>query len=135
MEGRERATKIDLRRVDDEGGAYPARTLCCGQQHPVVRPDEHRAVLRDDAEVSAPRTNARVHYHEVYRFGQLVHAGSGGRRAFADVEGWDVMAQVHYPRLRARPDDDRVTHADPCVVRTEVGHEADDRLHETSPIV
>ena len=63
------------------------------------------------------------------RVGQLPDAGRRHDGALADVERRDLVREVDDAGLRARAVDDRVAHAHPRVLETEVGHEPDDRLH------
>ena len=59
-------------------------------------------------------------------FRKLVNAGSRSRRTLSHVERRNVMSQVDDTSMRACLENHRVAHADPCVISSEIGHEADD---------
>ena len=133
MKRRQRRPEVYLSRVQNDGRLDAAGPLSRRQENAVVGADEQSAAPRNEADVPSSRTNAGVHHDEVDCVGELIHARRRGGCALADVEGRDVVTQIHNPRVRTRADDDRVTHSHPGVVGTEVRYEADDRLHVASP--
>ena len=100
-------------------------------QDPVVGPDKP-TLSGHDAEVSAATPYPGVDHDEMDRIWKLVHAGAGDGRALAQIEGPDLVGQVHDLCQGARAVDHCVAHTHPRVVKAEVRHERDDLLHRSS---
>lgn len=111
-----------------------ASAPCCRRkQDAIVRPDKARPASRHETHVSPRTPDSGIDYYQVYGIGELVGSGGGNCRALSNVVRLDTVSEIRDVSLGTLRMNDRMAHADPRVVQTKVGDEADDGAHEPYP--